>query len=161
GLQAGHPPVVGGGGEPGGVADDAAAEGDDGVAPEEAPGGEPPAERLHCREALGLLAVADEEHRGGGAGSPQGAEQRAGVAVGDRLLADDRHPRPAGEGGGGPAEDARPHHDVVAAEAEVDGDRAFLSRAHSAVQPEAMRTAVAAWPGDRPEVSTRMWAADR
>src|SRR5207253_3031302 len=90
--------------------------------------------------------VADEEHLGGGAGSPQGAEQRAGVAVGDRLLADDRHPRPAGEGGGGPAEDARPHHDVVAAEAEVDGDRAFLSRAHSAVQPEATRTAVAARP---------------
>ncbi len=157
GLQAGHAPVVGGGGEAGGVADDAAAEGHDGVAPEQPPGGEPAAERLDGRQALGLLAVAHEEDLGGGAGGGQGGQQRLGVAVGDGLLADDGHPGPAGEGGGDLAEDARPDDDVVAAGAELDADR--LAVVHGASHPVATRTAVAAWPGERPAVSTRTWAA--
>ena len=161
-LQTGDPPVVGGGGEPGGVADDAAAEGHDGVAPEETPGGEAATERLHRRQALGLLAVAHEEHLGHRAGPPEGGEQRFGVALGDRRLAHDRHPGPAADGGdGGPVEHARPHQDVVAAGAELDPDRAIGPSAHPAVQPVAMRTAVAVWPGERPEVSTRTWAAAR
>jgi hypothetical protein len=157
-LEAGDPAVVGGGREPGGVTDHAAAEGRHGIAPQEAPGSEAPAERLHRRQALRRFAVVHEEDVGGGAGGVEGGQQGFGVPVGDGRLADDGDAGPAGERRRGPVEDARPDDDVVAPGAEIDADGPGLN-AHAAGHPVASRTAVAACPGERPAVSTRTWAA--
>ena len=129
------------------------------------------AERLHRGQALGLLAVVHEEDVGHGAGLAQGGQQPIGVAVGDGRLADDGDPGPALERRGHPAGDARPHHDVVAAGAELDPDAAPFGdtpsagavggSGHPGAQPVATRTALAAWPGERPAVSTRTWAVAR
>ena len=60
--------VVHGGGEAGGVADHSAAERDDRVAAQQTPRGEPRAQVVDGGERLGLLAVADQEQVGLGAG---------------------------------------------------------------------------------------------
>src|SRR5262249_4967819 len=140
------------------VADDTTADRDDGVAPQESPAGETPAQVVDRRERLAVLAVTHEERLVSDAGALERVAHAGHERVGDGGLGHDCRAPASGEHGGELGDRAGADDDVVAAFAQTDV-RPVEVRGHTVSPANASSTAPATAWMSMPSVSTLTCAA--